>query len=280
MQEEPAGTKIAVLLVDDQRFIGAALGLLLARERDITLHFCQHAARAVALANEIRPAVILQDLVLPDTDGLTMIALFRANPATARTPVVVLSATDDAETRGRATAAGAADYLIKLPTADALVACIRRQVGPPGSEIHAAPEGEPEEPAVSLGVLDELREEDGTLPEFAVMLIDEFVSEVTSQVAALAEARRLGNTTAMKATLHGLKGSTLTMGARRFAALCAAMELHLAGSSVPGLPPTMMAGIERELQRVLAALVREREQAPSPAGGLAQAETDAASSLA
>jgi DNA-binding response OmpR family regulator len=280
MQEEPAETKIAVLLVDDQRFIGAALGLLLARERDITLHFCQHASQAVALANDIRPAVILQDLVLPDTDGLTMIALFRANAATARTPVVVLSATDDAETRARARAAGAADYLIKLPSADALVSCIRRQVGRAVSEVAAAPEGEPEEPAVSLGVLDELREEDGSLPEFAATLIDEFVSEVTAQVAALAEARRIGNTTAFKATLHGLKGSTLTMGARRLAGLCAALEQHLVGGSVEGLPAAMMTGVERELQRVIAALVLEREQASEPGGGLPQAEPEAAAPFA
>lgn len=268
MQEEAADTKIAVLLVDDQRFIGTALGLLLAHERDIALHFCQDATQAVGRANEVRPAVILQDLVLPDTDGLAMIERFRSNPATAHTPIVILSATDDLETRGRATAAGACDYLVKLPSRDALVACIRQQAGhstAPSSPVAAAAE---EQPAISLGVLDELRDgDDGGLPEFAVMLIDEFVSEATAQVAELEQARRGGNTALLKAKLHGLKGSALTMGARRFAGLCAGMEHYLAGASVDDMPRAMMTEIERELDRVLAALATERQLAAEPPPG-------------
>ena len=74
---------ISVLLVDDQRLVGAALERLLASDQGIELHCCYNAVDAVARANEIRPAVILQDLVLPDIDGLTMVRMFRANPPTA-----------------------------------------------------------------------------------------------------------------------------------------------------------------------------------------------------
>jgi two-component system response regulator WspF len=86
---------ICVLLVDDQRFVGIALERLLKGEQDVQLHCCYHAVDAIVQANEINPTIILQDLVLPDIDGLTMVRLFRANPATADTPVIVLSGNDN-----------------------------------------------------------------------------------------------------------------------------------------------------------------------------------------
>ena len=50
---------IVVLLVDDQRFVGAALGHLLATEQDIELHFCYEAVKAIAEANKVAPTLIL-----------------------------------------------------------------------------------------------------------------------------------------------------------------------------------------------------------------------------
>ena len=117
---------ISVLLVDDHRFVGNVLGRLLATEPDIALHCCYSAVDAIALANHINPTVILQDLILPDIDGLALVRMFRANEQTATTPVIVLSGNDDADSRDRARVEGANDYLVKLPPKDALIACIRR----------------------------------------------------------------------------------------------------------------------------------------------------------
>lgn len=116
---------IVVLLVDDQPFVGAAVGLLLESEADIELHCCFQAADAIAMANRTAPDVVLQDLVMPEIDGLTLIRLFRANPVTAGTPVVVLSGNRNERTRARALAEGARGYLIKMPTRAELIACLR-----------------------------------------------------------------------------------------------------------------------------------------------------------
>ena len=118
--------QIVVLLVDDQAFVAAAVGRLLATEHDIGLHCCLHAHDAVAMANQLNPTIILQDLVMPGIGGLALVGLFRTNPPTAGTPVIVLSGNDDPETRTRALAQGASDYLVKLPPKDDLIACIRR----------------------------------------------------------------------------------------------------------------------------------------------------------
>src|SRR5436190_1640840 len=90
---------IVVLLVDDQPFVGAAVGRLLATEHDIDLHYCRDPLDAIALANQIIPSIILQDLIMPGVDGLTLVRLFRTNPPTASTPVIVLSGNDEEAVR-------------------------------------------------------------------------------------------------------------------------------------------------------------------------------------
>ena len=87
--------RITVLLVDDQPFVGVVVKNLLAGEPDIELHCCDKALDAMAQANQINPTIILQDLVLPGIDGLTLVRMYRENPATASTPIVVLSGNDD-----------------------------------------------------------------------------------------------------------------------------------------------------------------------------------------
>ena len=116
---------VVVLLVDDQAIVGHAVRQMLQPETDIQLHFCQDPTKAVAMACEIRPTVILQDLVMPEIDGLTLLKLFRANSATRETPIVVLSSKEEPTSKAQAFALGANDYLVKLPDRIELVARIR-----------------------------------------------------------------------------------------------------------------------------------------------------------
>ncbi|NCX98358.1 MAG: response regulator [Planctomycetia bacterium] len=113
------------LLVDDQALIGKAVARLLAGADDIVLEFQQDAATALAAAEAFRPTVILQDLVMPDIEGLEMVRRFRELSVTAEVPVIVLSALAEAEKKAELLAGGAADYLVKLPDAVELVARIR-----------------------------------------------------------------------------------------------------------------------------------------------------------
>lgn len=116
---------ITVLLVDDQKIIGAAVQEMLGGEADIELHFCQDPSRAIDVANVVQPTVILQDLVMPDVDGLTLVKFFRANPATKDTPMIVLSSKEEPVIKAEAFALGANDYVVKLPDKLELIARIR-----------------------------------------------------------------------------------------------------------------------------------------------------------
>ncbi len=119
------GSSIMVLLVDDQAIVAHAVRRLLADLSDIDLHYCPDPIEAINDADKIKPSVILQDLAMPSIDGLDLVRLFRANPSTAETPIIVLSSEEDSEIKSKAFAAGANDYLVKLPDKIELIARIR-----------------------------------------------------------------------------------------------------------------------------------------------------------
>jgi len=94
-------------------------------EDDITLHYCQHGDQAIAMALQVKPTVILQDITMPDIDGLTLLQQYRQQEAIAETPVLMLSATNNAETKAAAFDMGANDYLVKMPHKIEFLARIR-----------------------------------------------------------------------------------------------------------------------------------------------------------
>jgi two-component system chemotaxis family response regulator WspR len=114
-----------VLLVDDQAMIGEAVRRGLSNEDNIDFHFCADPHQAVAHAVRIKPTVILQDLVMPGLDGLSLVREYRSHPATKDIPIIVLSTKEDPLIKSAAFAAGANDYLVKLPDNIELVARIR-----------------------------------------------------------------------------------------------------------------------------------------------------------
>lgn len=116
---------LMVLLVDDQPFVAEMLRRQLSNERDINFHYCQDPSQAVSTAEMIGPTVILLDLTMPDIDGLTICKFIRAHLATRDIPVIMLSSNDDAVTKADAFAAGANDYMVKLPDSVELIARLR-----------------------------------------------------------------------------------------------------------------------------------------------------------
>lgn len=116
---------IIVMLVDDQPFVAQAISLQLGSDPDINFHYCANPDQAIATALEIRPTVILLDIMMPDVDGLALLRYFRANPNTRDVPVILLSSRSEARVKADGFEAGANDYLIKLPDRIELIARIR-----------------------------------------------------------------------------------------------------------------------------------------------------------
>ncbi len=114
-----------VLLVDDQPLVADAVRRYLASEINMDFHYCSNPLEALATANQIKPTVILLDLMMPELDGLTLARQFRSNPSTTDIPIVILSAKTDSASKRDGFAAGASDYLVKLPDRLELAARVR-----------------------------------------------------------------------------------------------------------------------------------------------------------
>lgn len=116
---------IRVLLVDDQAIIGEAVRRMLASDPQVEFRYCGDPSNAISAIADFQPTVILQDLVMPEIDGLTMLKQYRATPETREIPVVVLSAKEEPKTKAEAFTLGANDYLVKLPDPIELSARVR-----------------------------------------------------------------------------------------------------------------------------------------------------------
>ncbi|MEO7201228.1 MAG: diguanylate cyclase [Candidatus Tumulicola sp.] len=120
-----ADVPVMVLLVDDQAIVAEAVRRALAAEVGIDFHYCARAEEAMTAAIQTRPTVILQDLVMPGIDGLTLVKAYRAEPTMRDVPIIVLSSKEEPVIKSAAFAAGANDYLVKLPDRIELIARIR-----------------------------------------------------------------------------------------------------------------------------------------------------------
>lgn len=116
---------ISVLLVDEQPIVAETIRSMLQDQPDIVLHYCNDPTKAIQFSSDVQPTVILQDLVMPNVDGIMLIRYFRANPATRDVPMIVLSSKDDPAIKVEAFEAGANDYIVKLPDKMELLARIR-----------------------------------------------------------------------------------------------------------------------------------------------------------
>lgn len=244
--------RIVVLLVDDQAFTGSVVGFLLGSETDIELQCCLTAVDAIAKGNEILPTVILQDLVMPDIDGLTLLRSYRENPQTAGTPVIVLSGNDDAATRQRALSQGADGYLVKIPPKAELIDCIR----------HHASRSAAARDTLDLAVIERFRE--AGAPEFALRLIDQFLQQARARTLALTEAAGRADVAAMNTMAHALKDTAMTVGAARLGALCARVEDQAALPPAGDVASALIAEVDAEFRRVEHALAAQRERISHP----------------
>jgi DNA-binding NarL/FixJ family response regulator len=118
---------IRVLLVDDQPAVRHGLAIRLHLEPDIQIVGEASTGReALALAQILMPDVVLMDLLMPGMDGIEATAALRQ--VVPQSAVVIISISNDVQTRGRAQAAGAVAFVEKRGATDTLLAAIRLAV--------------------------------------------------------------------------------------------------------------------------------------------------------
>ncbi|MER8033317.1 response regulator transcription factor [Streptomyces bauhiniae] len=115
---------IRVLLVDDHQVVRRGLRTFLEVQDDIeVVGEAADGAEGVARAEELRPAVILMDVLMPGTDGIDALRRLRERGNPAR--VLIVTSFTERRTVVPALRAGAAGYVYKDVDPDALAAAIR-----------------------------------------------------------------------------------------------------------------------------------------------------------
>lgn len=100
------------LIVDDDRSTTLTVATVL-RRHGIQADTIQDPARVLALIERAPPDVVIADMFMPGMTGLDLLAVLRAHPLTAATPVILLSGDDDIDRRFDTLMAGGDDYLTK-----------------------------------------------------------------------------------------------------------------------------------------------------------------------
>ncbi|MGW4365774.1 SpoIIE family protein phosphatase [Nocardia takedensis] len=112
-----------VLIAEDNADLRGYLSTLLRPEYRVVLAADGHAA--LRQARSARPDLVLADVMMPGLDGVALVRALRADPRTAGTPVILLSARAGEDAAGEGLAAGADDYLSKPFSSADLLARVR-----------------------------------------------------------------------------------------------------------------------------------------------------------
>ena len=126
-----------VLIVDDEESIRLLLRRILEAIPALDVTLADGPDEAMDRIAERPYDLVLLDLLMPVEGGIQFLTRLRDMPATRATPVIIVSAVSDPETRSVCQALGVRDYVVKPIDRDVLLAAVRKQLGnPPGSSAH------------------------------------------------------------------------------------------------------------------------------------------------
>jgi type IV pilus assembly protein PilB len=111
-EPEPRRARPAVLIVDDD----PAMRLLFSRtiaQDPVDVHTAENGKEAVRLAHELRPDLIILDVMMPIMDGMETCRQLKGDIETAGIPVIMATAKSRSEDEIEGLRAGADDYLVK-----------------------------------------------------------------------------------------------------------------------------------------------------------------------
>lgn len=99
-----------ILIVDDDTKVTTLLKRFLS-SAGYEVTAINDSSKAVQTANSFRPDLFIFDIMMPQPDGYKLCTIFRADPKFAGTPILIITALE--ESNSKATAFGANDFLTK-----------------------------------------------------------------------------------------------------------------------------------------------------------------------
>jgi len=110
--DQSQDAKKTIMIVEDDTFMAGLLERKF-KQADFQIVTALSADQARDLMKENPVKLILLDVILPGTDGITFLKELKANPATKEIPVIITSNLGSPEEIERGLKEGAADYIVK-----------------------------------------------------------------------------------------------------------------------------------------------------------------------
>lgn len=101
-----------VLVVDDERDVTELLEYKL-KQAGLLVRTLNDPLRAIGMARDLRPDLIILDMMMPDLTGIQLLRMIRGDALLQDTPVMFLTAKGETEDRLRGLEGGADDYMAK-----------------------------------------------------------------------------------------------------------------------------------------------------------------------
>ena len=206
---------------------------------------------ALAKWRRERHNLVITDLQMPEMDGYAFARAIRSEQDEGNKPTVVaFTANTHSEALDRCLDAGMDDYLTKPAELAALRAKLKQWLGS-DALVSTAPS---QRPAGAAGgnAIDRVRiQELAGGPEGIAEVLVQLEAGVRADIAALQAALGSADRPALRSAAHRIKGSALTIGAERLAALANGVMDLPAGDDAPQLMSTTGHALLDELQRVL-----------------------------
>ncbi len=124
--------KKKILLVDDEESITRTLKLFLDRRGGYEVRTENRGSRAIQVARDFRPDLIVLDIVMPDADGGAIAQDLGEDPELKSVPIVFLSALikeNEIGGQGVVIGDGGHTYMAKPVEPDALIGHIQERLG-------------------------------------------------------------------------------------------------------------------------------------------------------
>jgi two-component system phosphate regulon response regulator PhoB len=120
--------RIRVLVVEDDESASLFIADVLEMEGYEAI-VVNDSSKALETAGTALPQAILLDLMMPPPDGFKLCRMFRADPTFQNTPILIVTALDNTDSKIVAIGAGANDYLVKPFRIDELISKVKSLLG-------------------------------------------------------------------------------------------------------------------------------------------------------
>jgi signal transduction histidine kinase/DNA-binding NarL/FixJ family response regulator len=215
----------SVLYIEDNPSNVRLVEQIFALSSELSLSVAREGAAGLAMARDLGPDLILLDLHLPDMSGEQVLSALLADPDTASTPVIIVSADASPVQAKRLQAAGAVGYLTKPFDVDQLLVAVRTRTTPTTVAVGSGDQDGLLD-ASMVSSLHSLATNPAVGPKQIGEMLTTFRYDADAMLNSLHEAAAAGDLAGVAREAHRLAGGSGTVGAGRFRLVCKEIEYH------------------------------------------------------